>query len=126
MSEVDARQPPSAQVAQRFAEALAGGEFDVAHRLMSPTLAAGFSATQLKHEYEAMFSYAGVTKADRVEVLQVMDRWPGKERQDVGWAYVSIDGPNATHGGMWCEAVAVTVEDHNGQLLIREIEWGRP
>jgi hypothetical protein len=94
--------------------------------MLSPGLRDDFPPSRLKHEYEQMFSYAGDTKATEVDVMNTMEYWPDKEDSDIGWAYASISGPNPVHGGVWCEAVAVVVEDKNGRLLIREITWGRP
>ena len=49
-----------------------------------------------------------------------MTNWPDKRPGDVGWAYVSIVGDD------FVEAVAVIIVEVGGELLIREIEWGRP
>jgi hypothetical protein len=38
----------------------------------------------------------------------------------MGWAYVGIEGDD------FIEAIAVVVATISGELLIREIEWGRP
>jgi hypothetical protein len=126
MDDAPAPESPHGQVALAFARALAAGDFETAHRMLSPTLRDEWPPGQLQREYEQMFSYAGETKATGVELADTWEDWPGKQDADIGGAYVSIIGPNAVFGGDWVEAVAVTVEDNNGRPLIREIIWGRP
>ena len=126
MDDAETRESPHGRVALAFAQALACGDFQKAHRMLSPILREDFPPSKLKHEYEQMFSYAGDTKATEVDVIGAMQSWPSKEDTDVGWAYASISGPDPIHGGFWNEAVAVIVEDNNGRLFIREIVWGRP
>jgi hypothetical protein len=60
------------------------------------------------------------TPPDYIHVDAVMTDWPGKQPQDIGWAYTSIacDGE--------AEAVTVIVCTENEKHLIRDIEWGRP
>jgi hypothetical protein len=118
--------PPHARLALAFARALAAGDFQAAHKMLSPALRADFPPERLRQEYEGMFEYAGDTKAAAVELGSTMEDWPDKAGAEVGWAYVSIVGPNPVHGGDWVEAVAVTVEQTDGRLLIRDVQWGRP
>ncbi|MGA2498675.1 MAG: hypothetical protein ABSH20_13095 [Tepidisphaeraceae bacterium] len=64
---------PHGSVAFAFARALADGEFDKAYRMLAPSLSDDFPASQLKSEYEAMFSYAGETRANGVRALNTVD-----------------------------------------------------
>lgn len=52
-------------------------------------------------------------------VLTSMQQWPARRFSDQGWVYVQLGGDNN-------EALAVVVTREDGQLRIREIEWGRP
>ena len=49
-----------------------------------------------------------------------LDEWPKTLPHDVGWSYVSIEGDD------FVEGVSVIVADVGGELLIRDVEWGRP
>jgi hypothetical protein len=98
---------PHGKIALAFAKALASGDFDGAHRMLTPELAAELSPARLKAKYEHMVSYAGKTMATNVEIMNTLEDFPAKERTDVGWAYASIVGPHEK-GGSWSEAVAVT------------------
>ena len=126
MNDGGPQQAPYGEQALAFANALVAGDFESAHRLLSPALRGEYPPARLRQEYEDMFSYAGNTAATRVDLGSTMDDWPGKADAEVGWAYVSISGPNVVIGGEWCEAVAVAFVDVDGRLLICDIQWGRP
>jgi hypothetical protein len=117
---------PFARRALEFAKCLAGGDFEGAHKMLSPELQSEYSAAGLKAKYDRMTAYVGApSQATEIEVMNTMDEFPGKEGNDLGWAYVSIAGPHP-QGGMWSEAVTVVVTERDGELLIRELVWGRP
>jgi hypothetical protein len=118
MADANARHTPHGRVALAFARALVAGEFEKAHQMLSPPLRDEFPPARLKQEYQDMFSYAGETGATDFDVIGASQEWLEKE-SDVGWAYASISGPNRVIGGAWIEAVAVIVEDNDGQMLIR-------
>jgi len=106
-------------VASQFAEALAKGDFGRANELLTEAAKKHLSATELKKTYEGMIAY-GRGPAKHVEVLQSLGIWPGKQKDDAGWVYVSISGDD------FSEAVSVVVARESGKELIRHIEWGRP
>jgi hypothetical protein len=117
---------PFARRALEFAKCLAAGDFEAAYKMLTPELQSKNSAADLKAKYERMTAYVGgPIKATEIEVMNTMEEFPGKEHNDLGWAYVSIAGPHP-QGGMWGEAVTVVVSEREGELLIRELEWGRP
>lgn len=113
------QQTAQGEVGLRFARALVAGEFEVAHRMLEPTLAATYSPEKLGATFREMVSYGGEPPTD-VRVVTVLDYWPAKQPGDVGWAYVAISG------NTFSEAVTVTVTRQGERALIREIEWGRP
>ena len=117
---------PHGQVAFQFANALAEGEFESAHHLLATSLQQTLDVPQLAAKYDEMVDLYedGFRPADHVEVMEVMDDWPAKQDDDLGWAYVSISGAFARGG--WCEGVAVVVINCPDGHRIREIEWGRP
>lgn len=118
-----AQKIPHGQFALAFAKALAAGQFDRAAEMLTPELQKEYPPAALQTRYEKMFSYAGNVKADSVDLVNTVENWP--EPTDLGWAYVSI-GAIDEKGAGYGEAVAVTVTQRAGKLLIREIEWGRP
>jgi hypothetical protein len=106
-------------VAEYFARALVEGRFEAAHSLLTPGQKIKTSAHDLKQTLEAMTAYAdGPTT--HIEVVNTIDDWPAKEKNDVGWVYVAMAGD--AHS----EAITVIVAEDNGELLIRSVEWGRP
>lgn len=115
----DPGKTPHGAVALAFASALAAGDFTRARELLAPEQRKAITSVELRGTYEAMISYGG-TPADEVEVMNVMETWPAKEPGDIGWAYVAISGDG------YGEGIAVVVAAVGSDLLVRDIEWGRP
>ena len=107
---------PQGKVALKFAEALCVGAYDEAHAMLSASLKADLSPTKLQKDYEDMIAY-GDGPPNLVEVIEALEDWQAKQADDLGWAYAVIAGDS------YGEAVAVIVTK---ELLIRDIEWGRP
>jgi hypothetical protein len=107
------------QVARTFATHLARGAFADAHALLTTALAGQFSPSDLEREYAAMLAYLDDATADHVEVITMLDQWPGAQPDDLGWAYVAIAGED------WSEGVSVVV-CREGDPRVRAVEWGRP
>lgn len=105
--------------ANRFAEALAKGDFDRAHGLLCASAKLMFPPAELKNRYRRMTDY-GTGPATEVQVIQELASWPDRQPDDVGWVYVAISGAT------FSEAVTVIVSRENGDDVIRNIEWGRP
>lgn len=102
-----------------FANALVAGEYNNAYNMLSTSLQAELSPILLKERFESMISY-GRSSPNSVEIMSVLDNWPGKQALDIGWAYVAIDGDG------FCEAVSVIVKQEQTNQVIRDIDWGRP
>ena len=111
-----AEQMPQSAAARRFAELLVAGDFDGAFEMLSPDLAQSTTAEDLARDYSRMTEY-GDGLADSVQPVTTLEDWPGRQPGDLGWAYVSIEGPQLMEG----IAVVVTTDEK-----VREIEWGRP
>lgn len=110
---------PHVILADKFAHALADGRFDDAHALLAAVQKKLLPAAVLKKDYEEMISY-GPGPGKHVEVMQTLDAWPDKRKDDVGCVYVAISGDN------FSEAVTVVVELNASGLAIRSVELGRP
>ncbi len=98
------------------------GDFERANSLLAPDLRDIMTPEQLRLDYEGMISfYSNPGSAHVVFDPQfTLSYWPGRQPGDVGWAYVSIVGDD------FVEAVSVIIAEYDQELLIREIEWGRP
>ncbi len=107
------------KIALAFAEKIAAGDFGSAHRMLAAALGKRTSPAQLQAEYETMIEY-GDGPPNFVGVMNILDEWPAKQKEDVGWAYVAITGDG------YSEAVVVVVSREQELFVIREIEWGRP
>jgi hypothetical protein len=106
-------------VANQFAEALAEGNFEGAHALLSAGAKLMFPHSELQNQYRAMTGNDS-GPATHVQVMQDLTSWPDKQRDDVGWVYVAIARDTSS------EAVTVVVSRERGQDVIRSVEWGRP
>ncbi len=113
---------PYIEVAASVASALVSGDFARANALLSPELRIRFTPDALREELFGMFrGYAdGEPRSIYFDEQFQMEDWPDKQAGDVGWAYVGIEGDD------FVEAVTVVVAKIKSELLIREIEWGRP
>lgn len=112
---------PYAEVAIAFASALVDGDFTRAKALLSPELRMRYTTNALRAKFYRMISYSdGEPQSIYYDEEFQGEDWPDKREGDVGWVYVGIDGDG------FVEAVSVVVAKIDGQLFIREIEWGRP
>src|SRR5438045_3090510 len=75
MNPVTSRQKPHGKIALTFARALAKGDFDKAHQMLTHKLRVEFPPSRLKARYEQMIAYAGKTAATDVDVLCTMEDW---------------------------------------------------
>jgi hypothetical protein len=108
---------PQGKVALQFAQLLVARNFVEAQAMLTPELRSLHAADDLQQHFEGMISnWQGMPVTD-VETINVLDEWPDRQADDMGWAYVSIGGDQFN------EAVAVVV---TAAGLIRSIEWGRP
>ena len=117
---VEAAETTQSMVALAFVQALANRNFEAAHRILTPALQNELSLAALETKYANMFGYIeGKAIPEKIHTFGAdsMKGWESRNPDDLGWAFVSIEGPG------WMEAVAVIVTE---QLLIREVEWGRP
>ena len=110
---------PHEKIAYEFAKALMNSRFELAHSMLGKAYSLTWSADWLKKQYDEMVSY-GDSPAQEIALETSMTDWPDKQEKDIGWAYVSIIGDG------FCEAVTVTSYNDNGDIKIRDIEWGRP
>lgn len=113
---------PFEEVAVAFAAALVARDFSCAREMLAPTLRAQLSEINLEEELVNMYRRYACSDPARSQLVPEgsLEIWPQKQRGDLGWAYVSIEGDDFN------EAVSVLVSDVEGVPLIRGIAWGRP
>lgn len=107
------------KLAISFANCLVAGQYEEAYSALSPDLQEKLEVADLEHEYAEMTDY-GAGPAELTELMATSETWPGREPDDIGWAYVAISGDGFNEG------IAVVVSKGSGVPLIRTIEWGRP
>ena len=106
-------------VALEFTMRLAERDYHGAYELLDDDLQRMMTKDELAESFEEIVPTDWVF--DGIEVMdQELDNWPGRQADDAGWAYVSIGGD------VYSEGVTVIVTGSNGDLRIREIEFGRP
>ena len=109
----------TAPVAEQFGQALAKEDYPGAHALLSRELRQTYSPDALKQRVTRMTTYAPGPIRE-VELMEAVDDWPAKRDGDVAWVYVALTGDSFT------EAVTLVLTAEDGDIRIRDIEWGRP
>jgi hypothetical protein len=105
-------------LATDFASALVAKDWDRAYAMTTPSYRKATSLKAMRREFEEMIE--DIEPVGPIHLMNTMEDWPAKEKNDVGWAYVAIDGEG------WGEAVTVIVARSGKGLAIRDVEWGRP
>lgn len=102
--------------AQQFVDFLLDQDYDAAKGMLHSSLS-DVSARDLKRSFEDLF--ADQPFPESANAFDALLEWPHKRKEDLAYIYVAIDSEDS-------EAVSVVVARDNGNLTIREIEWGRP
>lgn len=107
------------QVAEQFGQALAAGNFVLAHEFLTEETKNEYSPAALEQEVKDMTAYSPGPIFE-VEVMSTLEDWPSKRVDEVLWAYVALSGDS------YSEGVAVTLANTPAGVRLREIVWGRP
>ncbi|MBS0262256.1 MAG: hypothetical protein JSS02_09925 [Planctomycetes bacterium] len=109
------------RVAEQFGQFIAQGDFASAHSLLTASARAAHSPADLQQAVERMIAKGEgpITEVTLVSEC-ILDDWPSKQADDVGYVYVALDGKG------FCEAVTVTLTREDDQIRIRTLQWGRP
>ena len=102
-----------------FAWRLVRSDWKGAHALLNQTLRKQLSAAKLRDNYTDMTSYAETAFSD-VEAQPPENNMPDMTDSDVAWVYVAISSEDAN------EAVTLMICREDGDLRVRDVEWGRP
>ena len=106
-------------IALEFTESLAAREYQKAYAMTTEQYRNRTTVEQLRSAFETIIP-TDWGPMGPIEVGETMTSWPGKQSDDIGWAYVSIGGD------VFSEAVIVVVTSEQGEARIREVEFGRP
>ena len=110
---------PFQEVALKFTQTLAARDYSASYAMVTEDFAKGMSLQELTATFEELIPLDwGSTEP--IEVGETMEDWPAKTAADVGWAYVSISGD------VYSEALIIIVASEEGQLKVRDVEFGRP
>lgn len=110
---------PFAQLGMVFAKALSSGDYAGGFALLAPHLQSELTLEGLTEAFDQMIEY-GDGPVTHLEIITTLSEWPAKQAGDVGWVYVAMTGDG------FSEAVACVVAGRDSELVIREVEWGRP
>ena len=113
--------PDYIQFAKQFGDLIAKEEYVAARRFLTREAQGDWSAQEMQRRSESMREYAPGPFTN-VQVMEeyVLEDWPAKRDGDVASIYISLEGDQ------FCEGVAVIVTEQDGELRIRDQEWGRP
>jgi hypothetical protein len=111
------------EVSHQFAVALINEDFRKAYSLLSQSQKAQLSPDKLKELYENMIQYFGGA-AQKIEVVEILEEWPQKEKNDTGWVYIGVSA--TIYDRSFSEGISVIVAEENSHQVIRAIQWGRP
>lgn len=107
------------EVADQFGKLIAKADYRAAHVLLTTEAQGIYSPEDFKKSVEQMTDYwSGPIEAIIPDLI--LEDWPTKQDKDIGIVYVSLIGEGV------CEAVTVTLAEENGDIRIRDLEWGRP
>jgi len=105
--------------AATFVRAIAAGDTDAAHKMLSRPLSADVTAPDLLAEFQALADeMGGVTGIG--EPMVILEEWPDMTADDRAMVYVPLEGDT------FSEAITATVAEIDNALCISSIEWGRP
>src|SRR5438045_3962094 len=115
------RMPTHSEVAKQFGNLIAKQDYAGAHSLLTEDAQAAQTPEDFKEAVEGMTTYApGPIQEVQVMEDYILEDWPDKQEGDLAIAYVSLVGDG------FVEGVALTLVQHDGDIRIRHLEWGRP
>ena len=107
------------EVGADFVRALADGDANTAHGLLTSQLASNLAAGDLLAEFGALAEdLGGVTGIG--EPMVILTDWPDMAEGDRAMVYVPIEGD------VFSEAVTLTVSEVDSVLRVSSVAWGRP
>ena len=113
--------PDHVLFAKQFGSLIAKEDYVAARALLTNEAQADWPAQEIQRRSERMRRYAPGPFTD----MQVMEEfilrdWPAMSEGDVASIYIALTGDG------FCEAVTIIVAEQDGELRVRDLEWGRP
>lgn len=106
--------------ALQFAQALTQRDYTGAYALTSYSYQQQISIAQIQEVYERIIP-ENWGKVDLVPVDDVLEGWPDKQLNDIGWIYISLEGQNYPYS----EGLFICISRENGNLIISDVTYGR-
>jgi hypothetical protein len=109
------------RIAEQFGQHIADADYSAAHSLLTKEAKQKYTPEGFKQSFEEMTAYEPGS-IHRLEVRPefMLGEWPEKGADDVGSVYVGLFGEE------YVEAVTLVLAREDGDIRIREVEWGRP
>lgn len=104
--------------AREFVRLLIARNFNRAHNMLSPDIAAALPVKEMQDIFEDLALDEEVPLGEGW-VLSSISGWPDQSGEEIGQCYVQIDGDHN-------EAISPTVSRQGSGFCISRIEWGRP
>lgn len=105
--------------AATFVRAIANGEAESAHQMLSVPLRQSTAAANLSEQYGLLADDMGGVNGIGAPTV-ILEEWPDMSADDRAMVYVPLEGDE------FSEAITVTVTAVGDELCISNIEWGRP
>ncbi len=112
---------PCLKLAAQFASLIIDQDYVSAWSMLTHAARSTQSPESIQAAVEAMISYAsGPILAAQIVESATVEAWPGKKPEDLAVVYVALTGAG------FSEAVTLTLTREAGNILIRDLTWGRP
>ena len=108
-------------IALQFAQAIAQRDYVTAHMLTSPSYQQRISVGEIEAICERILPTDWGT-ISVVALDDVLEEWPDKRWNDIGWIYVSLEGVVYPYS----EGLYICVSRENGHLIVSDVTYGRP
>ncbi len=109
------------RISEQFGHHIAAADYVAAHALLTKEAQQKYTPESFRRSFEEMTEYEpGPIKTIDVDPQFTLENWPAKQSEDVASVYVGLLGEE------YVEAVTLTLAREDGDVRIREIEWGRP
>lgn len=109
------------RISEQFGRYIAAADYVAAHALLTKDAQQKCTPESFRRSFEEMTEYEpGPIKTVEVDPQFALEDWPAKQPEDVASVYVGLLGEE------YVEAVTLTLAREEGDIRIREIEWGRP
>ena len=109
------------RISEQFGHYIAAADYAAAHALLTNNAQDKYTPEGFRRSFEKMTAYErGPIKTVLVDPEFALEDWPAKQPEDVASVYVGLLGEE------YVEAVSLILAREDGDIRIREIEWGRP